>query len=324
MVKWRPSGRHFCVMGIELTTSELLTNDERCGRLGLWSQSWEKRSYRAKQFLDAAIRVGLTTSKGDFGQIAGGEVVGLFRDHELEPRTHNDYDTAIHLAALSDILTSALRPPQSAPWLIPAPIAIGNHVWTSGALLAPNRLALRRFVLVDRWSDDTHYHVCRSWGTLGEICAYSLPMELAVCVIGQFREGRYRSHWTQALRHPFSKKLRFRKKHQVEAGFKDTWKVTLREEHDEISTRDWLAAMMEDGVLPDLMFKIDVEVPEESERRRIVDLAIAKLDKIEATKELPLQNLSTCDLPPCPFRSSCHKGDEPSGRYGLVRLGEQQ
>lgn len=303
-------------------TADILFDLERCERIPFWGKDWEKRSYRAKQFLEAAIRTGLVTAKSDFGQQAGNEVMGLFRDHELDPRSHNDYDTAVHLGSMADIVTSAIRAPQSQPWLVPAPVSIGNHVWTPSALLAPNRLALRRVVLVDRWSDDAHYHHCRSWGTIGEICALQLPMEMVVIVIGQFRDGKYRSFWTRALAHPFNKKLRFRKKHQIEDGFKASWKEMWREENDQYSTRDWISAMIQDGVLQDLMFKVDIEVPPEEERRRIVDLAIAKLDKIAATKELPMQNLSTCDIPPCPFRGNCHKGEEPSGRFGLVRISQ--
>jgi hypothetical protein len=194
-------------------------------------------------------------------------------------------------------------------------------MWTPSALLSPDGSHLRRVALVSNWSDDRHYSEARSWFSLGEVCAYGLPMQQVVIVLGQSRDGRRHSHWTKGLLHPANKKLRFRKKTNIAAGFKDTWHQVWREDRDEIATKDWISAMIEDDVLRDICFNVSIPVPEKAARQRILDLAARKLDRLSALKVLPDQNLSTCDWPRvCAFRNNCHSGNEPSGRYGFARI----
>jgi hypothetical protein len=115
------------------------------------------------------------------------------------------------------------------------------------------------------------------------------------------------------LRHPANKKLRFRKKHDVATGFKSSWLQVWREDYDDISTHDWLQAMLEDGVLQDVCFNVEISVPEKTARQHIIDLAARKLEKIQDLDSLPDQNLSTCDWPvACAFRSDCHAGRGPN------------
>jgi hypothetical protein len=147
-------------------------------------------------------------------------------------------------------------------------------------------------------------------------------MQMAVCVIGQRRDGRNHGYWTRAFQHPVSKQIRFRRKHNPSEGFKSSWEQIWREDYDTISTVTWLESMLSDGVLSDVCFVIDLPVPEPKARQSIVDLAVRRLEQIWTTKELPEPNLSTCFWPTrCPFVSPCHSGQMPSGRFGFAQIG---
>jgi hypothetical protein len=156
---------------------------------------------------------------------------------------------------------------------------------------------------------------------MGEMVAYSLPMQLVVAVIGQSRSGKRHSPFTKGLLHPVNKRLRFKKKADKDTPFKASWLPVWREDHDEISTESWLQSMLTDCVLEDHLFKVDIPLPTKEAQRKIRDLASKKLEEIETADILPDQQMSTCDHPyPCVFRNNCHSGNSPSGKYGFVRV----
>jgi hypothetical protein len=253
---------------------------------------------------------------------AGGKIMEISANREIVSDQHDLYSQVIHYASLADIVTSAIRKPSEPPWGVSEPVSLPNGLqWQGGAFLAPDGLKLRRVVLATNWSDDRHYSEARSWFSLGEVCVHGLPMQEAVIVLGASRDGKRHGYWSKGLRHPVNKKLRFRKKNDTETGFKSSWATIFREDYNDISTEEWLESMYSDGVLQDICFSVEIPVPEKTARQRIVDLAARRLDEIYRTKELPPQQLSTCDFPvPCCHRGHCHKGDPPSGRYGFVKI----
>ncbi len=305
-----------------MNTAELLSGDERCRRISYWGLDWERARIEAKDLLAAGIREGLTTKRTDYGDAAGERVVAIARDRELVKDTPDVYASVIHLASLADIISCAIRKPQDQPWGVPPPMEVGKGLpWHSSAFLAPSGEFLRRVVLVSSWSKDRHYGEARSWYSLGEVCAYGIPMQAVVVVIGSFRDGKYHSAWSKGLRHPINKGLRFKRKNYIGKGFKESWAEIWREDYDQISTQEWLDKMFDDDIMQDLCFRVDIPVPEEANRQMIVDLAKRKLGRIYSEKELPEQKLSTCDFPiPCIHRNHCHAGQEPSGRFGFVRI----
>jgi hypothetical protein len=307
-----------------MNSPQLLKAYEPCNRAGIWSRDWERAKIDFHDLLQAGLKAGLTTDRQDYGEAAGEEIIGIASRREVVSDQHNVYDQCVHHAAISDIVSCAIRKPTDKPWTLPDPIELPNgEIWSSGAFLAPSGTSLRRVVLATSWNDDRHYAEARSWSSLGEVCVYGLPMQEAVIVLGPNRDGRRHGYWSRGLRHPVNKKLRFRKKTDKETGFKSSWTTIFREDYDEISTKEWLEAMFEDGVLQDVCFSVEVPVPEEKARQRIVDLAAKKLDLIYSTKILPDQQLSTCDFPyPCSFRVPCHSGNNPSGKYGFVPVGQ--
>jgi hypothetical protein len=296
---------------------ELLSGYERCPRIPYWGKDWKLRKLKPVEMLEAGIRAGLMElTRSDYGECAGEEVYGLGSDPGIESKQYDQHSEVVHLACIADIVTSAIRKAGSDPWVLAPPL----DGWQSGCYISPNRNYLRRIVLVTSWNDDRHYSLCRSWETLAETCFHKLPMQMVVVHLGRHLEGKFHSYWSHGLRHPANKVLRFRKRVNVAEPFKESWTEVWREDFDDISTHDWLQAMLEDRVLEDCLKRYDIPGPRDEARERIITLARKKLDIIRRTTELPDQNYSTCDWPSaCNFRSPCHAQQEPGPAYGFVR-----
>jgi hypothetical protein len=302
-------------------TDEMLTALEQCPRRAFWMRRWERQKMNAGEMLGASVRAGLLeTQRKDWGQVAGETLYGFGLEPGLETDHYAVHDEIVHLAALADVITTALR--RDAAWVAPERVQImDGRMWTPSVLMNAAGDHLRRIVFVTSWSDDRHYSTCRSWESLGNVCAYNLPMQIGVIVLGAHRHGKYHGPWTKGLRHPRNKKLRFRKKHEVAGGFKDTWAQIWREDFDDLSTHDWLQAMLDDGVLNDVCFNVELPVPEPTARQRIVELAARRLAVLDGIEALPDTQLTGCDWPvPCVFREPCHKGREPSTKNGFVQI----
>jgi hypothetical protein len=305
----------------------LLSAYEHCNRDGYWSRDWEKYKLNEHQFMQRCVRAGLATTEKDYGQYAGEEAIALGADPGLSTESLNVYDEVIHIAHISHLIVAALRKPNDKPWESAKDITLDNGmIWKSNAYLDPSGTKLRRVCLVTNWSDDRHYAEARSWYSLGEVCAYGLPMQQVVCVLGARREGKRHGYWSKGVLHPANKKLRFRKRNDVGTNFKDSWNTIFREDRDEITAEVWLQAMLDDGVLTDSLFSVDIQVPEARARQMIIDTAARRLEEIYNLKTTPAQQLSTCHWPTrCVFHSPCHKGESaPNGRYGFVPVEDLQ
>ena len=307
-----------------MNTPQILTAYEGCNRAAFWSRDWERAKIDLNDLLREGIKAGLLTSEPNHGQFSGERVVEISAEREIVQDKHSVYDSCIHTASLADVIVSAIRKPKDPPWLLPEPIALGNGpLWESAAFLAPSGQSLRRIVLATSWSDERHYAEARSLFSLGEVCAYGLPMQEAIIVLGASREGKRHGPFSKALQHPVNKKLRFRKK--SEGKFKESWGVIFREDHDEIDTHTWLQAMHGDGVLEDHCFSVTIEVPEKAARKRIVDVMARKLDALYNLKALPDEQYTGCFWPSrCQYVNNCHSDQEPSGRFGFVRISERE
>lgn len=305
-----------------MDTDELLTQFEVCERAAYWSLDWEKNKINPNQLLQDGIREGLLSNREDYGEAAGEKVVEVGRDKELTTEYSDVYSQIIHTASLADILSHALRKSVGEPWKLPEPTTIpGGHEWVSSVYLSPSGTSLRRVVLVSNWSKDKHYSFCRDWTTIGNISSYNLPMQLAICVLGQVRDGKRYGYFSRGYRHPVNKGLRFRKKTDVNSRFKESWIQIFREDFDEIPTADWLSGMYKDGVLEDSCFSVTVDAPNDRTRTHVLDLASRKLDKLMNLESVPDEQFTGCSWPnKCGYILPCHSGNNPSGKYGFVRI----
>jgi len=304
-----------------METSALLTSLETCPRKGYYSRSWEKVRLSHTQMLTRALRSSLQAPEGIWGEIAGSEVLQLAEDRGLETsNSGNIYSQVIHIAALADILVSAIRKPHDPPWIPAKPM--GN--WMPGCWIDQAGANLHRLVLVSNWTEERHYAECHAWGTLGEMAHYNLPMKLVIAIIGQQRLGKRTGPWVSGFIHPRTKQLRFRKKSRsTSETFTESWEKIYREDHDEISRETWLNSMLKDDVLPEVLFRVDMPTLPEVHRQRILDMAHRKMDHLASLQSTPEANISTCDWPvPCQFRPLCHSlpEREPSEKNGFVRI----
>ena len=217
---------------------------------GSGSSTTKCRCFRKRSALVLQPPVQITDNAQESAATSSGSSSGLVTDHL------SVYDQVVHLATLADILATAIRKNNEVPWAVPERRELASGVsWTSEAFLSSDGTHLRRVALVSNWSDDRHYSEARSWRSLGEVCVYGLPMQQVVAVIGQSRSGKRHSWWSHGLRHPQNKVLRFRKKNEVGQGFKSSWKEVWREDYDDLTTQDWLQAMLEDEVLKDCLLR---------------------------------------------------------------------
>ena len=299
-------------------TSELVEDSEHCNRKGIYSRDFHKIRLSPSQLLMRGIREGLTSARADYGQAAGEMCFELAGRPGIDSRQHDQHSEAVHIASIADIISSALRKKQ--PWKTVGETDIGDGcLWETDAFLDPSEACLRRIVCVTSWSDERHYSLCRSWGTLGTMCIHEMPMKIGVAILGAHRDGRYHGFWSKGVLHPANRKVRFRKK--GDGKFKESWIPIWREDRGEISTSEWLEAMLRDGVLQDSLTLVEVPLPEGVVRKEIVKLARRKISAIYETHILPDKNLSTCDWPyRCSFLGPCHSDQEPSGRFGFIRV----
>lgn len=320
-----------------MPTADLLTSFETCPRKGYWSQNWQRRRLNSAQMLRLAIQAGVTEAvREDFGELAGETIMDLARDPGMEiPSSHYLHESVVHHAALADVLTTAVRRPRTLPWLLPPPAVVGSLPWASSAFLEPSGTKLRRVVLASAWNDERHWSEVRSWYALGEAAVYRLPVTLVVLILGQHRDGKRSSAWTRGFLHPQNHKLRFRKRSASGPAlradkrwvkkfevFNDKWEHVWREDRGEISAPQWLQAMLEDDILRDVCFTVEVPVPETVMRDRILAMAERKLERLAKISELPEASMSVCDRPPCPFKGCCHSAIEyePSRKTGFIQI----
>jgi hypothetical protein len=269
--------------------------------------------------LDLGIRAGLTFDGADFGEEAGSVVYELGATRGLDTEQHDVHSEVVHTASMADIICTATRKKGDAPWKVPEP----QDEWNPSCYISPDGKFLRRVIAVSGWSDERHNSICRSWGTLGPVAFYDLPMQIAVVITGNRKSGRYHSFWSHALQHPQNKKLRFRKKNDIATGFKSSWIECWRADHDEIAAQDWINAMCEDDVLRDVFFKVDIPRMEHVSRERVMDVTKRKLEKIHSTQSLPDEKYSGCSWPiRCQFLGCCNRGEGPNGRSGFVPVSQ--
>lgn len=300
-----------------MTTAERLTLFDRDPRAAYWSQFWERQKLLPNDVLRRAVTAGLLSTEDDPGQEAGDTVMTLAAERGLDTKQFEVYGQALHLASLSDLIVTLIRAQEPA-YARPADQRVNGLPWVSNCFLEPSGVRLRRVVIVDRWTQDRKESESHSWFSLGEICAYQMPMTMTVIVVGQSRDGKHHSPFSKGYLHPRSKTLRLRKR---TGEFKENWQQIWREEQDQLSRDLWLDTMSEDQVMSDLKFEVEIDVPCPQVLSKIRRLIEKRLTRLQEMTEVPEPSISVCDWPvPCQFRSACWEFTEPSEKLGFVRI----
>jgi hypothetical protein len=249
--------------------------------------------------------------------------VTLARDRGLDiADSTNIYRCAMNHAAAADLVTTVIRQgARGEAWIDAghahrgAPPISG---WQTSAFMDASSAKLRQFIAVSHWSEEREFFEKHSWKVLGEIAYWGEPMELVVAVLGPMSGGRRHSHWSKAQLHPQGSELRFRiRRRRSTEGFRETWLPVYREDHDEISREKWIQGMLDDDVIRDSLFVVNVPVPDEAALQQIRNLASQQLENARIFY-LPAKQLSTCHNPiaPCPFRACCWSEPESKPEDG--------
>lgn len=300
-----------------MTSADSLSSHDRCARKSFLEKDWERNHLHPGDVLRRAIDVGLESEEEDPGIAAGDEVMTLCTERGMDTGRGDLYAMAQHTAALADIIVWFLRG-TGKPWERPEDVKIGKSAWESSTFLSACGTRLRRVAVASRWGEDRALGESHSWRTVGETTAYGIPITQIVVIVGQTREGRYHSPWTKAFCHPVNHSLRMRKRSGENFGGK--WRSIWREE-TEYSREKWLDAMTDDGILGDVVFEVEVPVPEAPAKAKISWLMEKKLAEIKDTTELPPPCPSVCDWPvPCDFSKACWHFELPSSRNGFIQI----
>jgi hypothetical protein len=299
-----------------MNTAQILQHSDLCPRRAYYSLRWRPPSLSPRHILIEAIEHGLM-AEGDAGDAAEVRAMDLAVDPGLDTAEPDLLSLAQHIAGLANITAWVVRG-TSGPWQRPDPVGLADgSPWASGAFLSHSERSLRRVCLVDRWDAWTQMAVERSWDVLGECSTYGAGMGLLVVEIGKLRKGRWATPFTVGYRHPVQKSLRFRQRDGDDFG--STWQRVSRET-DAATREEWLDAMVDDGVLAEMVHVHQVPVPDRA--AELCNIALRRMARIREVKEPPEESLTACfsRIHPCPFRSCCPRGLEPSPELGFVPL----
>jgi hypothetical protein len=236
---------------------------------------------------------------------------GIWTDH------HDPYSIAVHHSAMAEVIARVLRQPSAEASTVHPVVklltgkgSIDPASWQPQSYLVDGGQRLQRFVLTGSWDDDRQLGELHSWSVLGDVCVTRLPMTLRVIVIGQARSGRRYGHWTRARQHPSNKAIRFARRTSSE-GFGENWPSVWRE-NSRVDSQSWVQLMARDSVLSEVAFSINVKVPSEYQRAKVLEDLARIASEMERGKgksgaDFPMTR-SACDDPirgPCPWQSVC-------------------
>lgn len=300
----------------KVPSSSLLNSDDRCRRLPFLSAQWEPSAISPMEALYSAVESGLTdTSDREPSDVAEDALMELATSRGLDSNQVDILGEASHLASLASMIAFLLRP--QGPWKRPEPFRMADgSYWTPGSFLDPMETHLRRVVLVGRWDVYRQVQEEHDWRTM-EAAIYRVPMDLVVVVLGQQRDGRRHGPLSRGYMHPVAKNLRFRKRDG--GGFDGAWEPVFREKA-RFSKEEWLDAMVDDGVLQDVVMIHTVPVPDNAEQ--LCNIAMRKLERIKNTEKISEPQISQCfsRTHPCIFRGCCPSGSLPSMDNGFIKI----
>lgn len=283
-----------------MISAEKIATYELCPRRFRWTGKYRVRVSLVRS-LYMALDAGLRTEK-DPERAAENELLALAASPGLDVYGGDVYAIAMHHAKLAGVLAAALRSAWSAPWTPVEQVSLpAGHQWQSAAYKTGDG-ALRRIVLVDRWSDDRKQQEVSGWRTIGEVCALDQPLLVTAITIGSSQDKRRHGAWTRCWRHPRNRTFRFQRKTSTE-DFGATWTSVWREDSG-IKTADWLTQMRADGCMTDLVHTVQVPVPKG--REAYLDEIKRIFGEMGNLPEVPPMRLAGCHgFAPCPFLGVC-------------------
>lgn len=297
-----------------ILSAEKLSIWELCPRRAMWTTRYGMPRISLMGGLYRAVDAGLRTDR-EPETAAENEFMTLASNPGLDISGRDVYACAMHYSKLAGIVSLALRSISKDPWKIVDDVEVGNqaqgrHTWRSACYEVDG--AIRRIVLVDRWSDDRKAQERVSWRTIGEACALKTPILMTAVTIGSSHDKRRISPWTRCYQHPKSRQYRFKRTTSHE-DFGATWKPIWREDAG-FATAEWLTRMGKDGCMADLVSTEQVGVPKRRDAyvREMQRHALDMERWGERLGEHPPMRLAGCyGFTPCIFGGVCHGDGVP-------------
>ncbi len=264
--------------------SEFVVLHDECPRRATWMPQYVLPRVPLAQAMHEALRVGLIAgdpikAKEAFVEIASSP--------GLDIQAYNVYEIAMHHAAMMEVICAYL---------------VADGAWEPAEGLQSYILPdgrLRRVVLCSAWNPLREDEERTSWRTVADTVYSGRPMLINAIVIGQSRKGFRSSPWTTGFIHPENHMMRIQKR---EGKFNDNWKKVYRENTDK-KPEDWLYLMQEDGAFDNLVYSVDVDVPE---NRKEITADLERIE-IELQSKSTVMRRSACyKMSPCPFARVCH------------------
>jgi hypothetical protein len=272
-----------------MTDTEAIWQHDSCPRFRTWGAKYELPRIPLAQAMHDALRAGLVA--GDAAR-AKEVFLGIAAQPGLDIEAHNVYDIAVHHAALMEVVCAYLS--AEGPW---KPCGFVDDCLPKSFLMEDGRI--RRVVLCSTWNPLREAEERTSWRTIADVCITGRPMLINAIVIGNSLKGFRPTPWTRAYEHPENSILRVQKK---EGNFTANWKRIYRENTDQHAA-DWLRMMQEDGAFEELVFSVNVGVPE---NRKAILSDISRINKALVRNETEMRRSACYRYGPCSFARVCH------------------
>lgn len=278
-----------------IDTESIYLLDE-CSRRLAWNWAEPPRTSLAAALNDA-LRVGLLSGSPESA-----------RDHLMERAanpgfnlsTTSLYDTAIHHAALIEVITAYLLG-KDGPWKPADPTTLANHPYTPLSYQMPDG-RLRRVILCSKWDDLRAKEEATSWRTVADICTLAQPMLLNAISIGSMAKGFRPSVWTKCWEHPVSRIQRVRP--IVAEKFNDRWQTFYRERTNQ-SPANWLLMMQNDQAFEGVVNSLEVAIPPDAASTlRQMEKMAGEINQLGVDGEM--RRSSCYKIIPCVFSPLCH------------------
>ena len=301
-----------------------LSTFQRCKRRYAIERSYRTVRWHAKTLLERCLRDGIMrVSNGEDVIITSQEACARL----LQEATHSgiesstnspytlvrDYCSIIQtvLEAISRMVLLTIKPG--------GVVALGDteHHWQLSAFRDESG-SLHRWVLVDKWNDDSMYKELQSWYCFGDCAAAQVGMTLHVIEIGRQTHGHQHTDWARSFKHPaIHNKYRFRK---VDGDpLEKSWTPVWYQDSERNNAKAWVDLMDADKLK--LIHHVEISEPSKGHIKEFyaeVEYEAEAMLSAGDWQSLP-RSRPACNLPyTCPWQSACYT---PAGLVDIDKLG---
>jgi hypothetical protein len=288
-----------------------LTTGQRCPRRFIYEASEPGRKWHPRELFAATLRQAVfELSNGVDKRKVTLNATTRYRGAATNPGIDaaNPYVAAgDYCAALTTVIESLSRITLLSLVAGSQPLDVGteSHGYQVSAFTSQDG-ELHRWAVVDNLNEDSLYRELHSWHVFGDMAVSDSPMTVHFVEIGPFRDGRLRSPWCRAFKHPaIQNHYRFQSVtgHSLNGKWEPVWYAESKQ--DPVV---WVDLMEKDNLSLIHHHQVKQLSPVQvTEGKRQIALEAARLASLGPVDLLPL-NRPACDFPSvCPFQDLCYK-----------------